>query len=251
MKPIDYYNENVNTTTERSFLFDRERKSKNIIMDYILAKDKDSIDSINLLDIGCGDGFFLHCLSKEFSGDLHGIDYSEYQLERAKKRSYNATFKRVNLEDGIPFEDCFFDIVYSGEVIEHLYNPDFFVGEVHRILKNDGVFVVSTPNLCSWVSRAIFPLGIYPIYYESSTKDSKFGFGFLKSIKKQSVPVGHIRVMNLDALQSLLSSNGFNIVHINGVVFEPFSGIIGFFDKLMTAMPTLSSGFVVCARKVV
>jgi len=163
MKPIDYYDENDNTG-ERSFLFDREAKSMNFIMNYVHAN---SMKNIDLLDIGCGDGYFLGCLSKELGGKcaLHGIDYSEFQLERAKKRvGDEATFKQVNLEDGIPYEDFTFDIIYAGELIEHLYNPDTFIREVFRILMNNGAFVVSTPNINNWLSRLVFPSGVYPIF---------------------------------------------------------------------------------------
>jgi len=133
--------------------------------------------SINLLDIGCGDGFFLNCLSRDLSEKctLHGIDYSEFQLERAKKKLSEATFKHVNLEDGIPYDDNSFDVIFAGELIEHLFNPDTFVREVYRILKTNGIFVVSTPNINSWLSRLVFPLGVYPIFYETSTEDSRFG----------------------------------------------------------------------------
>jgi len=57
--------------------------------------------------------------------------------------------------------------------------------------------------------------------------------------------------MNVDAVKSLLTKNLFLVGDIKGCAFERYSGIVGFFDKLMTAVPTLSSGFVVCAKKVV
>lgn len=249
IKPINYYDESANTE-ERSFLFDREQKSMNIIMDYVQANDT---KSLNLLDVGCGDGFFLDCLYRNLKKKcaLHGIDYSEFQLERARKRLSEATFKRANLEDGIPYNDCDFDIVYAGELIEHLYNPDTFVREVYRILKNNGVFVVSTPNINNWLSRLVFLLGSYPIFYETSTEDSSFGFGFLKTKKKQSLPVGHIRVMNVDAIKSLLNKNLFIDIDINGCAFERYSGILRSLDRFFTLIPTLSSGLVVCAKKVV
>jgi SAM-dependent methyltransferase len=252
MKPINYYDSGINVE-ERNFLFDRERKSLNMILSCV---HENNTNPINFLDIGCGDGYFLQCLSNELAGFdrnvvLQGIDYSDFQLDKAKKRPINADFRQVNLEDGIPYEVCSFDIVYAGELIEHLYNPDAFIREVYRILKNNGLFVVSTPNLNNWLSRLIFPLGIYPIFYETSTEDSKFGYGFLKFIKKQNIPVGHIRVMNVDAIKSLLTKNLFKVVDINGCAFERYSGILGSLDRLFTLIPTLSSGLVVYAKKIV
>lgn len=64
MKSINYYDANANTE-EKTRLSYCERKSMNIIMNYVHANDT---KSINLLDIGCGDGFFLYRLSDELRG---------------------------------------------------------------------------------------------------------------------------------------------------------------------------------------
>jgi len=58
MKPKNYYDANANTE-EKTRLSYCERKSMNIIMNYVHANDK---KSINLLDVGCGDGFFFASL---------------------------------------------------------------------------------------------------------------------------------------------------------------------------------------------
>jgi 2-polyprenyl-3-methyl-5-hydroxy-6-metoxy-1,4-benzoquinol methylase len=248
MKSINYYDANANSEEKTRFSY-CEQKSMNVIMDYVQVINT---KIIKLLDVGCGDGFFLYRLSEELKGGkLEGIDYSEYLLEAAKKRPFEATFKHVNLEEGIPYEDCSFNVVYAGEVIEHLYNPDVFVREVYRVLKNNGIFIVSTPNINSWLSRLVFILGSYPIFYETSTEDASFGYGFLKTKKKQSIPVGHIRLMNVDAIKSLLNKNLFQFVDINGCPHELYSGLLGSLDKLFSYIPTLSSRLVVSAKKVV
>ena len=75
-----------------------------------------------------------------------GIDNSAEAIEYCKKN-----YKKDNLE--FKTEECekinldtIFDVVVSYETIEHLKNQSHFVSEVKRLLKDDGIFIVSTPN---------------------------------------------------------------------------------------------------------
>ncbi|SOC11299.1 methyltransferase family protein [Ureibacillus xyleni] len=247
MESVDFYDAKHNKAIERGF-FPRE----NIALEEIEKYIPQNLSDFSILDLGCGEGLVLSYLSNQYNHNslrLHGLDYSEHQLEFARKRVPNVTFNQADFSKGIPYENDSFDLIYSGEVIEHLYDPDFFVQEIYRVLKRGGVLVITTPNLCSWISRLFFCMGIYPIFYESSTKNAKYGFKFLKNIKQQSIPVGHIRLMNLDALESLLKEQGFFVQKKQGFAFHGFSGLIASVDKLMINIPSLSSGFVVTAIK--
>ncbi|XES77646.1 MAG: class I SAM-dependent methyltransferase [Candidatus Bathyarchaeia archaeon] len=65
----------------------------------------------------------------------------------------NITGIKANLNrDQLPFDDCFFDFVSATEVIEHLWNTDQFIKECYRVLKPRGYFLISTPNLASWIN---------------------------------------------------------------------------------------------------
>ena len=46
----------------------------------------------------------------------------------------------------IPFEDSFFDVFTSFETIEHVENEDLQFQEIKRVLKKDGLYILSTPN---------------------------------------------------------------------------------------------------------
>jgi SAM-dependent methyltransferase len=48
--------------------------------------------------------------------------------------------------DPYPFADNTFDLITSFELLEHLYNPLFNLMEIHRILKPDGRYIMTTPN---------------------------------------------------------------------------------------------------------
>lgn len=118
---------------------------------------------------------FLENLIKEPDNSVqpNGGDYSKYKCEEAKS-STGFPITHINLEEKLDcYQNSSFDLVYAGEVIEHLYNPDNMVKEICRILKQNGYFILSTPNMNSWISRFFFCfLGIYPLNCECSTESS-------------------------------------------------------------------------------
>lgn len=104
--------------------------------------------SRKILDAGCGRGFYPHALSFfAFPKEIHGIDISNEYLSIA--RQY-CTDKRVRLQKGslysLPYPDNYFDAVICSEVLEHLDNDTAGARELHRVLKKDGLLLVSVPN---------------------------------------------------------------------------------------------------------
>jgi len=73
-----------------------------------------------------------------------GVDIEKETLETLSKKPflYNMVYGDVECLDKI--EE--FDIVFAGELIEHLSNLDGFLESVKRNLKEDGKFILTTPN---------------------------------------------------------------------------------------------------------
>ncbi len=202
------------------------------------------------LDVGCGDGLFLSKVMKVFpSQKCYGMDFSQAEVDLAVKRGMNV--KQGNIEEKFPFQSNKFNIVYAGEVIEHLFNPDHFLEESNRILKEDGYLIISTPNLLAWFNRILVPLGIQPLFVEPSTKSKFVGSGPLRRFKQDSVPVGHVRIFTLEALKDILKMHGFKILEVKGAIYESgFPKNVLVIDNFFSKRPKLSSHFVILAKKV-
>jgi ubiquinone/menaquinone biosynthesis C-methylase UbiE len=100
-------------------------------------------ESDKILEVGCGAG---HILEKVRKGKLYGIDISEIQIERTKKRMGDKVELKKAPGENIPYEDKFFDKILCSEVIEHVIDPREVLKEISRVLKDDGILSLSIPN---------------------------------------------------------------------------------------------------------
>lgn len=252
LKPIDFYDANDWKLQEVRDIEHREHKAIKTILKEVAASDK---KTLKILDVGCGDGQFLDELAKQLEPTgkkikFYGADYSKYKLKNAKKLHPKFEFVFCNLEENIPYKDDTFDFVYSGEVIEHIYNPDYMLEECWRVLKTGGHLVLSTPNLQTWYNRFFFLFGIQPLFYETSTKSAQVGGGILRKFK-QETPVGHIRVFNRTSITDLLKQEGFELVSFQGAIFHALPKPMQLIDKTLASIrPSLSSNMIVTSRKV-
>ena len=95
-----------------------------------------------ILDNGCGRGDFLRGFV-QYGLDGYGVDISDYAGECLK----DIKFFKADIENGrLPFENDFFDVVFTKSVIEHFHKPDNFLKECRRVLKPGGRVIVMTPD---------------------------------------------------------------------------------------------------------
>lgn len=113
------------------------------IIENLQVKSGDSI-----LDIGCGDGYYLHLLSNlGLKLKLTGTDYDEVGLRKAKLNlKKSIPLFQGDLMKKLPFRSNTFNKAVMSEVCEHL--PDDLKGlkEVNRILKKGSILCLTVPN---------------------------------------------------------------------------------------------------------
>lgn len=145
------------------------------------VKDKKIVQSLlryglkgkKCLDVGPGTGRWLSFLRKQGASYLAAIDISEKSLERCAPLCTKT--QKVDLEkDEFEFDSDYFDIVISFEVIEHLRTPDLYLSEICRVVKDNGLLLMSTPNIASFISRLRILLGILPVAIASDVTHVRF-----------------------------------------------------------------------------
>lgn len=103
-----------------------------------------------VLDMGCRDG----ALTKYFleNNNIIGTDIDGQALEVAN-RNLKIETKQLDLNGQWGLSDNEFDAVVAAEILEHLYYPEQILNKVCDVLKPEGVFLGSVPNVFNLKNR--------------------------------------------------------------------------------------------------
>ena len=99
-----------------------------------------------VLDLGCGSGYGAKLIAEEAS-EVVAADLSPEAIHYARE-NFSAAHLHYLLTDAtlLSLASNSFDVVLCFEVIEHLTRQECLLEEIHRILKSNGILIVSTPN---------------------------------------------------------------------------------------------------------
>ena len=129
-----------------------------------LLKTEGRIKNKKLLELGTDSGDFAYQLKND------GFDVVASGLEEDKKRfKYHDTIKfiRADFDKEFPFEKASFDIIVGLEIIEHLENVQGFIRKLSYVLRDEGILILSTPNILNIISRLRFLFeGAYNFFKE-------------------------------------------------------------------------------------
>lgn len=149
----------------------------------------------NILDLGCGLGWGTNFLSSK--GMVVGVDVDR---ETIKKKDINTNTEFIVSDaTNLPFRNKSFDTVVSIENIEHVQDQVKYIREVNRILKNNGVFIISTPNEGNFINKLA----------------DKIGY------KRTKNPY-HVKEFACNELIIFLEKHGFKVLHFKGLYLRIF-----------------------------
>ena len=99
-----------------------------------------------LLDVGCGDGRYLHRM-KLRGWEVSGLDFDAAAVAAAS-RLYDITVHHGDLLS-MRLPECSYDAIVLSHVIEHVPDPIALLAECRRLLRSGGRLVAVTPNTAS------------------------------------------------------------------------------------------------------
>ena len=155
-----------------------------------------------VLDVGCGDGYVSSVLVGD--NEVFGLDISESAVKEARKKGIKAFVSNL---DGIPFPDKSFDAVLALDILEHLFDPVFVLREVKRVLKDDGILLISVPNAANIYSRMVF-------LFTGELIDAA---GISEKRTPELLFPEHVRFFSVKKIREVLQLTGFRIT-----TFRPY-----------------------------
>jgi ubiquinone/menaquinone biosynthesis C-methylase UbiE len=212
MKNKDFYeNGGAYSWEECSFQQDRIKKLTKELVSYLSLGV-----GLTVLDVASGTGGFIDRIARQFPANTYnGNDIAKNIIEENRRNITSVSWDVADFNTKVDYEDCFFDIVIAGEIIEHLYDTDNFMVEIHRILKPNGVLLLTTPNLASWLDRLTLLFGMQPFSTEVSNVSRKFGreiFYQLLRLDGANPSAGHLRCFTRSALRDVFEFYNFNVI---------------------------------------
>jgi len=174
-------------------------KAYHLVRKIMLSKKLKLIRSLSgskeILDIGCGTGYFLNHM-RENGYETLGVEADE------NTRKYGAEKFKLNILSPAAFKTgaikSKFGFVTLWHVLEHLYDPKLYLSIIRDVLKKDGYLIIALPN-----------------------KDSFDGRHYGKYWAGYDVP-RHLWHFTPETFKPFAENAGFDIVKMNRLPFDSF-----------------------------
>ena len=122
----------------------------------------------SVLDLASGEGYGAALLAQVAKAVI-GVDISSTSVEHAKHKYYYQNLKfLVGSCESVPLQDASVDVVTSFETIEHHSKHEEMMLEIKRVLKRDGILIISSPNRLTYSDEPCYsnPFHVKELYYD-------------------------------------------------------------------------------------
>ncbi len=166
-----------------------------------MLNDLDIGPNTKIAELGCSGHETLRIFQKIGVKKITVADFDERLLKNLKS-DFAEDIKVYNIDfnDPLPMADAGFDIVTTFEVAEHLVMAEDYLKELHRILNDKGMLLITTPNHAFYKSR-------------------------LRALKGRRLGMEgrHYRFYTKDQFEEMLAEAGFEIIKRNSLGHLPFA----------------------------
>ena len=163
-----------------------------------------------VLDVGCWWGWFIR-YAREKGATVVGMDCQASRVNDAVSFLHSSRDLCVADALHIPFPSSIFDVAVSIHVLEHILPEHAMIGEIHRVLKPDGVLLISVPNDLSFGVLPYRPLRLLL----RGRMAAMLPFSLCQYVKSLSYSdLSHYREYTARSISGLLQSNGFQVEQV-------------------------------------
>jgi 2-polyprenyl-3-methyl-5-hydroxy-6-metoxy-1,4-benzoquinol methylase len=130
----------VNQQTKENIIFDEHLVRYGFAKQFVAGKA--------VLDVACGSGYGTKILAEAGATTVLGVDIDPLAVADAQKHFGQQNIKYIadSAESLEKIADDSIDVAVSFETIEHLKNPEHYLKALTRVVRYDGMTIISTPN---------------------------------------------------------------------------------------------------------
>ena len=144
----------------------------------------------DFFEIGCGMGYFLEFARKN-GYSVSGIEYAELGVKTCQTK-FGLNVQRGSFED-LPIQPDRYDVMFMGDVLEHLVQPLDMLRKAHSMLKLSGVLAAEVPSMFNSLAGQL----------------AVTGMRMLRTKKKMGMPPYHVNEFTPKTLRLMIERAGF------------------------------------------
>lgn len=189
--------------SDQYFLHDGADSGAHSASDYETAAIKGSVKFPEILgwirrfkpsgdffEIGCGMGYFLEYARKQ-GYSVSGIEYAELGVRTCREK-FGLNVQRGSFEELAP-EPGGYDVIFMGDVLEHLIEPLEMLTKAHSLLKPSGVVALEVPSMFNSLTGRV----------------AIAGMRLLGTKKKMAMPPYHVNEFTPKTMRTIIARAGF------------------------------------------